>query len=119
MPAREIVRDNPDAVDDYLIGEDGAVNYLVGQVMAASGGAMDPGEATRRVKGWLAVEKAERVLANYPFCPHCDESLSQALALAENPLRCEETSKPFTKDEAWKHVPLWALAVEIDRHLDT
>jgi aspartyl-tRNA(Asn)/glutamyl-tRNA(Gln) amidotransferase subunit B len=34
------VAENPDAVDDYHAGEDGALNFLVGQVMAASA---DPG----------------------------------------------------------------------------
>jgi len=35
--------DNPDAVADYHAGEDGALNYLVGQVMGATGGSADPG----------------------------------------------------------------------------
>ena len=34
---------NPEAVEDYHAGEDGALNYLVGQVMAATGGSADPG----------------------------------------------------------------------------
>ncbi len=37
------VAENPDAVDDYHAGEDGALNFLVGQVMAATGGSADPG----------------------------------------------------------------------------
>ena len=37
------VEENPDAVDDYHAGEDGALNFLVGQVMAATGGSADPG----------------------------------------------------------------------------
>ncbi|MFB6112711.1 MAG: Asp-tRNA(Asn)/Glu-tRNA(Gln) amidotransferase subunit GatB [Halodesulfurarchaeum sp.] len=34
---------NPDAVSDYHEGEDGALNYLVGQVMQRTGGSADPG----------------------------------------------------------------------------
>jgi aspartyl-tRNA(Asn)/glutamyl-tRNA(Gln) amidotransferase subunit B len=37
------IADNPDAVADYHAGEDGALNYLVGQVMADTGGSADPG----------------------------------------------------------------------------
>ena len=37
------VADNPGAVEDYHAGEDGALNFLVGQVMAATGGSADPG----------------------------------------------------------------------------
>ncbi len=35
---------NPDAVADYHDGDDGAINFLVGQVMAATGGSADPGQ---------------------------------------------------------------------------
>jgi aspartyl-tRNA(Asn)/glutamyl-tRNA(Gln) amidotransferase subunit B len=34
---------NPDAVEDYHAGEDGALNFLVGQVMQETGGSADPG----------------------------------------------------------------------------
>ncbi|PSP67644.1 Asp-tRNA(Asn)/Glu-tRNA(Gln) amidotransferase GatCAB subunit B [Halobacteriales archaeon QS_1_69_70] len=37
------VADNPGAVEDYHAGEDGALNFLVGQVMEATGGSADPG----------------------------------------------------------------------------
>ena len=37
------IDDNPDAVEDYHDGEDGALNFLVGQVMQATGGSADPG----------------------------------------------------------------------------
>ena len=37
------VADNPGAVEDYRAGEDGALNFLVGQVMNATGGSADPG----------------------------------------------------------------------------
>ncbi len=39
---RTAVEENPDAVDDYLSGDDEALNYLVGQVMQATGGGADP-----------------------------------------------------------------------------
>jgi len=38
------IEENPDAVDDYHSGEDGAINFLVGQVMQKTGGSADPGE---------------------------------------------------------------------------
>jgi aspartyl-tRNA(Asn)/glutamyl-tRNA(Gln) amidotransferase subunit B len=37
------VDEHPDAVADYHDGEDGALNFLVGQVMSATGGSADPG----------------------------------------------------------------------------
>ncbi|MFW5929129.1 MAG: Asp-tRNA(Asn)/Glu-tRNA(Gln) amidotransferase subunit GatB [Halobacteriota archaeon] len=39
----DVIEENPGAVEDYLGGDDGALNYLVGQVMAATGGSADPG----------------------------------------------------------------------------
>ena len=39
----DAIADNPDAVEDYHAGEDGALNFLVGQVMAETGGSADPG----------------------------------------------------------------------------
>ena len=44
-----VIDDNPDAVADYEAGEDGALNFLVGQVMARTGGSADPA----RVNGLL------------------------------------------------------------------
>ncbi|MDS0281061.1 Asp-tRNA(Asn)/Glu-tRNA(Gln) amidotransferase subunit GatB [Haloarcula onubensis] len=40
----EAIAENPDAVSDYYDGEDGALNFLVGQVMQKTGGSADPGE---------------------------------------------------------------------------
>ncbi len=37
------IEGNPEAVEDYHAGEEGALNFLVGQVMAATGGSADPG----------------------------------------------------------------------------
>jgi aspartyl-tRNA(Asn)/glutamyl-tRNA(Gln) amidotransferase subunit B len=39
---RDAIENNPDAVEDYHNGENGALNYLVGQVMAETGGSADP-----------------------------------------------------------------------------
>ncbi len=38
------IEDNPDAVADYHDGDEGAINFLVGQVMQATGGSADPGQ---------------------------------------------------------------------------
>ncbi len=40
----EAIDENPDAVADFHDGEDGALNFLVGQVMQKTGGSADPGE---------------------------------------------------------------------------
>ncbi|MXR51456.1 Asp-tRNA(Asn)/Glu-tRNA(Gln) amidotransferase subunit GatB [Halovenus sp. WSH3] len=40
----EAIEENPDAVEDYHSGEDGAINFLVGQVMQKTGGSADPGD---------------------------------------------------------------------------
>ena len=39
----EAIDENPDAVSDYHDGEDGALNFLVGQVMQKTRGSADPG----------------------------------------------------------------------------
>ncbi|ERG96361.1 Asp-tRNA(Asn)/Glu-tRNA(Gln) amidotransferase subunit GatB [Haloquadratum walsbyi] len=36
--------ENPDAIEDYHAGENGAVNFLVGQVMQKTGGSADPSD---------------------------------------------------------------------------
>lgn len=38
------IDENPDAVADYHDGDDGAINFLVGQVMQETGGSADPGQ---------------------------------------------------------------------------
>jgi aspartyl-tRNA(Asn)/glutamyl-tRNA(Gln) amidotransferase subunit B len=45
----EVVEDNPDAVEDYESGEEGAINFLVGQVMQQSGGKADPQTAREKI----------------------------------------------------------------------
>ena len=43
LAVREAIAENPEAVADYEDGEDGAINFLVGQVMGKTGGSADPG----------------------------------------------------------------------------
>lgn len=45
----EVIDENPDAVEDYNSGEEGAVNFLVGQVMQNSGGKADPKTAREKI----------------------------------------------------------------------
>jgi len=44
------IEENPGAVEDYHDGEDGATNFLVGQVMEQTGGSADPGDVNRRLR---------------------------------------------------------------------
>jgi len=45
----EAIDDNPDAVEDYSSGDEGAVNFLVGQVMNLSQGKADPKTAREKI----------------------------------------------------------------------
>ncbi len=47
------IDENPDAVADYRDGEDGALNFLVGQVMQATGGSADPGDVNELLRDEL------------------------------------------------------------------
>jgi len=51
---RAAIEENPDAVADYENGEDGALNFLVGQVMQETGGSADPGTVNERLREELA-----------------------------------------------------------------
>ena len=44
------IEENPDAVADYHDGEDGAINFLVGQVMGKTGGSADPGDVNQLLR---------------------------------------------------------------------
>ncbi|WP_436935851.1 Asp-tRNA(Asn)/Glu-tRNA(Gln) amidotransferase subunit GatB [Halovenus marina] len=44
------IADNPDAVEDYHSGEEGALNFLVGQVMQETGGSADPGDVNQLLR---------------------------------------------------------------------
>ena len=44
------IETNPDAVDDYHSGDQGAINFLVGQVMQTTGGSADPGEVNQLLR---------------------------------------------------------------------
>ena len=45
----EVVNQNSEAVEDYKSGEDGAINFLVGQVMQQSQGKADPKTAREKI----------------------------------------------------------------------
>ena len=49
----EAIEENPDAVEDYHAGEDGAINFLVGQVMRKTEGSADPGTANELIRAEL------------------------------------------------------------------
>lgn len=49
----EVVEKNPDAVEDYRTGEEGAINFLVGQVMQQSQGKADPKTAREKIMNQL------------------------------------------------------------------
>ena len=50
----EAIEENPEAVADVEAGEDGAINFLVGQVMQKTGGSADPGEVNGLLRDELA-----------------------------------------------------------------
>ncbi|WP_254838805.1 Asp-tRNA(Asn)/Glu-tRNA(Gln) amidotransferase subunit GatB [Natronomonas marina] len=47
------IDENPEAVEDYHAGEDGALNFLVGQVMQETGGSADPGTVNQLLRAEL------------------------------------------------------------------
>ncbi|HET7325283.1 MAG TPA: Asp-tRNA(Asn)/Glu-tRNA(Gln) amidotransferase subunit GatB [Halococcus sp.] len=47
------IEENPEAVEDYHTGEEGALNFLVGQVMQATGGSADPGTVNQLLRAEL------------------------------------------------------------------
>jgi len=49
----EAIAENPDAVEDHHGGEDGAINFLVGQVMQKTGGSADPGDVNQLLRAEL------------------------------------------------------------------
>jgi len=51
---RAAIEDNPGAVEDYHAGEEGALNFLVGQVMGATGGSADPATVNELLRAELA-----------------------------------------------------------------
>jgi len=46
---KDAIQENPKAVEDYKAGKNGAINFLVGQVMKKTRGRADPGELNRLV----------------------------------------------------------------------
>ena len=57
---REAIDDNPDAVKDYLGGDDEAINFLVGQVMQRTGGSADPGTVNQVLREELDGRKEQK-----------------------------------------------------------
>jgi aspartyl-tRNA(Asn)/glutamyl-tRNA(Gln) amidotransferase subunit B len=49
----EAIEENPEAVADYEDGDDGAINFLVGQVMGKTGGSADPGTVNEKLRAAL------------------------------------------------------------------
>ena len=49
----DVIDENQEAVDDYNSGDDGAINFLVGQVMQNSGGKADPKTAREKIVNQL------------------------------------------------------------------
>jgi aspartyl-tRNA(Asn)/glutamyl-tRNA(Gln) amidotransferase subunit B len=49
----EAIDENPGAVEDYRGGDEGAINFLVGQVMQKTGGSADPGDVNRLLRAEL------------------------------------------------------------------
>ena len=53
---KEAIQENPKAVEDYKAGKNGAINFLVGQVMKKTRGRADPGELNSLVVAALKDE---------------------------------------------------------------
>lgn len=84
---RGVLEDEPAAVRDHLEGEDGALNYLVGKVMAAAGGQLDPGEAQEAIDRILEEDAPE-----WPV----------TFSIYSRP-----TDKTAIAERLWNHVPRW------------
>jgi aspartyl-tRNA(Asn)/glutamyl-tRNA(Gln) amidotransferase subunit B len=50
----EAIEENPEAVEDFHSGDEGAINFLVGQVMGKTGGSADPGTVNELLRAELA-----------------------------------------------------------------
>ncbi|MFB6110630.1 MAG: Asp-tRNA(Asn)/Glu-tRNA(Gln) amidotransferase subunit GatB [Halodesulfurarchaeum sp.] len=50
------IEENPEAVEDVLAGEEGAINFLVGQVMQETGGRADPADVHQLLEQRLPEE---------------------------------------------------------------
>ncbi len=50
----KVINENPDAVNNYLGGKEKALKFLIGQVMALSGGRADPGEVKKMLISKIA-----------------------------------------------------------------
>lgn len=50
---KQVIKDNPEAVEDYHHGKKNALNYLVGQVMRLTRGKADPGHVNQLLRSIL------------------------------------------------------------------
>ncbi|MCH7660332.1 MAG: Asp-tRNA(Asn)/Glu-tRNA(Gln) amidotransferase subunit GatB [Euryarchaeota archaeon] len=50
VAVEDAIEENPDAVSDVEGGDDGAINFLVGQVMGKTGGSADPGQVNQLLR---------------------------------------------------------------------
>ncbi|MGB8891533.1 MAG: hypothetical protein WCC86_05660 [Methanoregula sp.] len=55
---RQVIAENPKAVEDYKAGKNGALNFLVGQTMKKTRGCADPGELNQLMVA--ALKRAEQ-----------------------------------------------------------
>ena len=46
----DAISENPEAVSDVESGDEGAINFLVGQVMGKTGGSADPGQVNQLLR---------------------------------------------------------------------
>ena len=53
-----VLDENPKAIEDYRAGKNGAVNFLVGQVMRKTKGKADPGELNAMLMAALKAKEA-------------------------------------------------------------
>lgn len=57
-PITDVIREQPQAVEDYYKGKKGAFNFLIGQVMKKTRGCADPGELNRLLTEALKKKEA-------------------------------------------------------------
>jgi len=55
---KEAIAENPRAIEDYMAGKSGALNFLVGQVMKKTRGKADPAELNRMLSEALKKKEA-------------------------------------------------------------
>ena len=53
---KQVLKENPEAVNDYYKGQKKALNYLVGQVMKLTRGKADPSHTNQLIRDELEVK---------------------------------------------------------------